>query len=368
MKSKNFIELNGKHYDATTGAVLSTALPPKTLTGHNMDGFFRTPQPKASPSVAYAPKIAITVSAASAPTQPAHPKRSLNHAVAHHPEAPKTLMRSAVKRPTASFKQQATIQGSLQRKVPSLVVAKQPISSVNPERLRRAGSVKRSPDIAHHNLAVPPVAVQFAPLAVQPTPTTHAAIKTVASTPPAHHNPLDMFEQAVANAGQYVDTRVHKAQFKKHARQHFSSMAAGTLALLVIAGFAAYQNTPGLQFKVASVQAGVATRMPNFQAAGFAYNGVRAANGTLTVGFSGQGAHYQLSQQPTNWSSRDMIQNVASTDASGNPNYATLKVGSTMVYKLSNNTATWVTGGKWYQVSGTGALNDHQLQLLVANS
>jgi hypothetical protein len=191
------------------------------------------------------------------------------------------------------------------------------------------------------------------------------------STPPApqpNNKPLDIFEHALMNASHYVDVQAHHARFRLQTRHHLTSMAAGTLALLVIAGFAAYQNTPGLQFKVASMHAGVATHMPNFKAAGFAFNGVKANGSKLTVGFSSVSGNYQLTQSPTNLTGSDMIDSVGATDASGTPDYQTLQAGDTTVYRLSNTSASWVLHGTWYTVSGSNYLTDGQLQSLVTNS
>ena len=353
MKSKNPTKPKGKHSGAATASTSGV----KSAVGQNMDGFFRAPHMVSLGTAARSPKTLPKLN------------RTPNHAQAHKPQAPKTLMRSSVQRPAESFKQQASVQASLQHKVPSLIVPKSSVASVDPERLTRATSIQRSPHIArHHTQSSHPIAVQLAPLTVQPAPDKPTSTAAGAPAPQPHNKPIDIFEHAVANASNYVDTQAHRTHFTKHARRHLTSMAAGTLALLVIAGFAAYQNTPGLQFKVASVQAGVATHMPNFQAAGFAYTGVRSSNGKLTVGFSGSGAQFQMTQQATNWSSQDMIQNISSTDASGTPNYTTVNVQGMDVYRLSNNTATWVSNGKWYQVTGNGALNDSQIKALVANT
>ena len=144
-------------------------------------------------------------------------------------------------------------------------------------------------------------------------------------------------------------------------------MTAGTLALLVIVGFGIYQNTPGLQFRVASIQAGISTNMPNFRAAGFAYNGVHAGNDQLYIGFRNISGNYELTQTNTNMSGSDMIASISATSASGNPDYRTLQAHNVTVYRFSNTSATWVANGKWYTVSGTSALSDSQVKSLVSN-
>jgi len=365
MKSKNTIELNGRRYDALTGAVLDEAPAARS----NIDGVLRG---QASTQHHAATQHSVAVRSAAQASQPAvtsKPARSAaTHAHAHRPENAVTLMRSAVKRPEPQPRSRA--QSSLHHKVPSLIATKQSAYSIDEQRLARAHSTARSPHITRHaperTLHIP---VTVAPLAVHPGPTKPETVaEPTAPAPQPTNKPFDMFEHAIANAGHFVDTQSRKHHFKKQTRRHVISMAAGTLALLVIAGFALYQNTPGLQFKVASIQAGVSTHMPNLQAAGFAYNGVKAGNGLLTVGFKGTGGAYQLVQQTTNWSGSDMIQNVGSVDASGQPDYTTLHIGSTTVYRLGSSNATWVANGKWYTVSGNHSLSDQQVTAIVQNS
>ena len=302
-----------------------------------------------------------------------HRQINVNHAKAHKPQAAVTLMRTAVKRPSPSLKAQTKVQSSLTHSTPSLIPVKHTAQHIDEDRLVRASSVGVSPLIAHHGKQVQKVAIGVVPLAVQPMPTN--PVKPGDDTPagapaPLPNNnpqPQDIFNHALANAANFLDVREHRSHFRKQAKRHITSMAAGTLALLVIAGFAAYQNTPGLQLKVAGVQAGVATHMPNFSAAGFAYNGVKAGEGKLTLGFSNANGNYQLVQQNTSWSGTDMIQDVSAVDASGNPNYTTVQAGITTVYRFSNSNAMWVSNGKWYTVTGTGALSNNQVKSLVQN-
>jgi len=405
MKSKTTIELNGKRYDAVTGTVIGVASAPPVRTGRNIDGFFRA-RTSAPKTVAVAQKI--TTLTAPAPVYKPHnqPQRTVNHAqahapqqatrmaaarksdIAHHskplavhrsqvaanhtkhraPQSSMTLMRESVHRPAPSLLKQLGTQGTLQHSVPSLIVPKQSVASIDPIRLVRAQTATRSPHISHHSTHSHAVQPIFTPLAVQPTPTTKPGSEEPAAPSPQPTNkPTDIFEHALANASHFVDVQAHTRHFKKQARHHITSMAAGTLALVVIAGFAAYQNTPGLQFKLASVQAGVSTGMPNFQAAGFAYNGVKASDGKLTVGFSNVSGNYQLVQQTTNLSGEDVIQDIGATDASGTPDYRTVQANGTTIYRFGNTDATWVAGGKWYSVTGTGALTDTQVKSLVHN-
>jgi hypothetical protein len=177
-----------------------------------------------------------------------------------------------------------------------------------------------------------------------------------------------MFEQAMANATHFVDSASHHVRFKRKARQHVLSMAAGSFGLLLLAGFAAYQNMPGVQLKVAGVRAGVSTSNPDFAAAGFAYKGVTVKGDSRIIGLSANGATYNLTQQPTNWDSTDMINHVSAIAADGTPNYKAINAGDATVYRFGSSQATWVKNGTWYQVQGTQQLTDSQIQALAQNS
>jgi hypothetical protein len=208
-------------------------------------------------------------------------------------------------------------------------------------------------------------------LAVVPVPVKPEGTvpPTVPAPQPPSNNPVpqDIFEHALANASNFLDVKEHRAHFRKHARRHVLSMAAGTMALLLIALFAFYQNSPSLQVRVAGARAGVSTSVPNFAAAGFSYSGVKESSGTLTVGFHDQVGSYQLIQRSTSWSGTDMVQNVASVSAGGKPNYSTLQVGDATIYRFSNTNATWVSGGTWYNLTGTKALTNDQVRTLFEN-
>jgi hypothetical protein len=406
MKSQKTIELNGNLYDAVTGKIIGSgnANKPAARSGHNIDGFFRSRSttvvpaaqkisvlaapkhvpapahhmPRATPNHARAhqPQSSVRVAmpkttSVSAISKPAahNTHVTVNHAKAHKPQSAVTLMRTAVKRPHPSVRAQANAQGSLAHQVPGLIEVKRAAAAIDTDRLVRASSVETSPMIAHHGKQVAQVAVGVAPLQVKPVP---VPVKPAGNMPPAipapQQNPKqNIFDHALANASNFRDVREHRAHFRKQAGRHVASMAAGTLALFVIALFAFFQNSPSLQVKFASVKAGVATNVPNFAAAGFAYNGVHGDSGKVVVGFKDGSGSYQLSQQATNWSGSEMIQDVSAVDATGQPNYTTVNAAGTTVYRFTNTGATWVSNGKWYSVTGSNVLSNDQVKSIVEN-
>lgn len=316
---------------------------------------------------------------------------TINHVQSRKPQRARTLMRRSVTRPAPSVTRQLHPQSPVKQSASIPVAIKTPTVAVKTERLVRAKQVVRSPKVTHH---VPTVAtLDSMPVVSHLVPPKIATTKVAKPTPapvaapaprPAPAKPAptpkppvaapvpkrpaeNIFDHALTNASGFVDLQARKTGMKKKARLHVASMIAGSLALLVIIGFAVYQNTPGLQLKVAGMRAGVTTSMPNFKAAGFAYNGVKVGNGKLTIGFKGPSGSYELDQQTTNLSGDEMIQNISGTDASGKPNYESVVANGITVYRFSNTNATWVKNGIWYVVSGNGVLSNGQLKSLVTN-
>jgi len=467
MKTENVIEVNGRRYDASTGALLGAAPAPKLPSIATNSAFQErkkvpvasekvavriVAKPKTSanpPSPTKAESIAVKrlsrkislVPSAPLPVAPTSPvsvvrtanharahvptttassvsrqqvierrkkQRSINHAKAHIPhitpssdirkpseayrkhkltnlhspanhtkpratQSSLTLVRTGLARPAPSLRKQAKPRGVLQRAVPSLIATKQSVQTIDEIRLARAQNTSRSPLVAHHAAPAKPVITPLVtPVAVQPVPVKPEGDVPVTVPAPQPNNkpdsPTDIFEHALANASHYADLGANRAERKRRAKLRFTSAAAGTLALVIIAAFATYQNTPGLQFKVASLKAGISTGMPNFAAAGFAYNSVHASNGQLTVGFNNVSGNYQLTQTNTNMSDSDMIESITpTTNGKSAASYPTIHTGNTTVSRLDDTGATWVSNGKWYTIRGTSALSDSQIESLVHN-
>ncbi|TAH36264.1 hypothetical protein EYC59_01130 [Candidatus Saccharibacteria bacterium] len=420
MTNKNIIELNGQRYDAVSGKIITEAevatpvtvkvAPAKTVHSRvqpstkvrTMDVFGKVKKPAAKQIATPIKQAAVTPAKPSvsraqpakaeqhhrkvsiAPVSRSHSKPSSitvrkadkpSHTVAIHTtpharETSQTLMRRAVSKPAPGFKKSIHVQAGLQSAAPSLIVKKSSVYKVTPDRALRAEATPQSKQISRFNSSTRSAAITVAPVPVQPEP---SAPQLQANTPSqaitATTRSTDMFERAIENASHFVDTKAHAKAFHRKRRQQVVSIAAASLALLVIAGFATYLNTPGLQFKVASIKAGVTTTMPNLATTGFAYNGVRSDTDKLTIGLKGSTSSAQLVQQTTNWSEADLIRQAnTGTDASGNPLYNTFRIGSISVYRFSDTSATWIKNGIWYQLSSPTNLTDAQVKALAQNS
>jgi len=344
--SKQTITINGKRYHAITGELLIDVASPED---HD--------------ALANTHKINVTTVAV---------KPLIKPAVHHTVKPSQTLMRSAVKKPSARALA-IRVQHELENELINLNVAQKPsVTSISHARLERAQSTLRSEQITRfqnaENASKLPVQHAHVPVRIAPDKPEEVELPAGAPQPKPSNSPEDMFTRAIANAQHHADIKAHTKAYKQRVRRHFASLAVGASALLVIAGFAAYLNVPSLQIRVAGMQAGVSTTNPNFAKAGFSYTGVTSTQSKRVIGLKTTEANYRLVQQPTNWAGGQMIDHISSVSASGTPNFKTLQFGDQTVYRLNNGNATWVKNGTWYQLNGDRAIGDTQLQTLVQNS
>lgn len=249
------------------------------------------------------------------------------------------------------------------------ITVKQYARTVNSSRLQRAAATPKHTKISRFGRSAAPfvsgIPINYVPIPVQEPP------RAAAHTPPHRTQQAqpDMFEHAIAAATNFVDVKAHVAAYRQKAQAHAVSMAAGVFAIAFLSLFAWYQASPRLQMQVAGAQAGVSAAIPRLQQAGLAYAGVTVDEGKRIVTLNGShGTQYRLIQQPTNWSERDLIDHIAATDASGTPNYTTVPMGDTTVYRFGDTMATWVTRGTWHQLTGSAPLSGAQLTALVKNN
>jgi hypothetical protein len=170
--TKNFIDINGKRYDAVTGSYLgasqlspqkSAVQTPQGIRGGSIDGFRRVSRSTA----ALAPKQLQPIPVVRKPiSQPVGQSATAIKAVArkahntgittapHAPQKATTLMRSAVKKPVikSSAVIKAQTRTDLLAKVPMQTVApKISYNSVNQVRHRRAERMIKSPAVSRYS-------------------------------------------------------------------------------------------------------------------------------------------------------------------------------------------------------------------------
>jgi hypothetical protein len=362
---QNVIELNGKRYDAITGAYLGKShVVPQHITeryarGKVIDGFVRPSHPVArKPKPAQAPKP--QAAAMPAKPQPSEAKAAKqahgkpHHLKAHNPERAKTLMRRAIKKPEFSLKPAIKIQppAEIMTKPVSAIAHKRSAYGVDPSRRKRAELTGKHYAIKHFNPAhrpatADPVTPRLSVIPVRRAPTQTA----VRAAHPGKNS--DIFEKAIARASSHQQP-AHKVRSRRKHRRVLNSLAI-VAAFLVIGGFVTYLNLPQLQLRVASVRAGFGASMPSHVPTGYALeDGVERSGGTITLSFRSGDSRFRITQQSSNWNSQTLLDN---TLALGGSHQTVQKNGQT-IYVYDNNTgAAWVNAGVRYDLNGNAQLS-----------
>ena len=358
--NKHFIELNGKRYDAITGALITNA-----------------------PAVASRP----TQPAAAKAATPPKPRR--DHHLAqptpshgHKPQTPKTLMRRVVTKPTLTPKPAVRKQYPIATTdVHSRIAIKKSATAVDITRLKRAQAAPKStavqkfpnpqPVSVHKAIPAKPAAttshipVRIAPVQVTPAPIAQS--KQTVSKPIAPKP--NIFEQALADAKSHEEP-AHKPlkvrKSKKSFHRKLAVISAGVMAIVVVGGFAAYVNRDAIQFEVASVRAGFPANKPSYTPTGYVAGAATGEQGKVTIDFASTEVNesFTLTQASSNWDSQDLFDDIV---ARYDTTYQTIQSGGRTIYLYGNNEAAWVNGGILYTVKGNAALETEQLISLATS-
>jgi hypothetical protein len=325
-KNTNIIEINGKKYDAKTGALL--------VGGHVETKTIHKPVVKSE-------------------THPAS-KNKPEHQVAKHtqrqPEGSHTLMRHAVKRPSVSLKKQLKAQLPAEVSAAQVVVSKS-AKRIDPSRLKKAGQVGKHRLITH-----------FAPLGQERTfeaPTELPARQPITAKPTSkrskHKTTADLLEQAILNATSHTELP-HKT--RKRAKRR--SLAAASAVVVLAIGFMSYQQAPNLRLNAASARAGIDARLPGNQPAGYSLGQLNYISGVVASEFrsNSDDRSYTLIQKRTNWADDNLRDSFV---APRDKDFQTVDLNGLNLYLYGNGNATWINNGIWYQIQANGTLSNQQL-------
>lgn len=390
MGQHNIIELNGKRYDAITGAVLGPSITPAIgpaahASKRTIDGVIRGSK-IAQPTVLIKPNVTSKKPAAhTTQTSVKGPDirrapRSHTSVQHHQPQKGRTLMRQAVRKPRAALKPAIKVQPPSEIAPASVKTLARPLAkklsaaNVDPDRMVRAESIPKSTYIrrfqpahphrpasqAAHVPSAPTRPMAFAPAHPQYAvpPRAHPASAAPVVRPAA--KPIDMFEAAIAHA------KSHEQQLPRTTRRR--SKAAGLLAgigaFLVLGGFITYLNMPGIEMQFASMKAGFRAELPEYKPTGYAIKGgVETKDNSIRVSFRSGDSEYTVSQQPSGWNSQTLLENYVTTAAA---THQTVQSQGRTIYIWGNN-AAWVDGGIRYEVSGNAPLTADDIVKLATS-
>jgi hypothetical protein len=370
--TKNIIDINGKRYDADSGAVIKS-----------LDGFRPVKSVPAAPLAGPAKPLRQDVRPARTVHTPAA------HIAPHKPQKAATLMRSAVHKPDLRTKRivSQSPAHTLTKISTHQIPAKFSHATIDPRREKRAKRVMQSPavsrfgnlstvnslsassSLASQQLPPQPLSSKQAPLS---QPSIAASLPKAAS----HHrqpsdipvNPIkhvtkepDIFLQALARATSHEQPRHPAPGHRSKKRGRLISVLSGGLVVLLAIGTFVYFNAPELSLRMASSRAGFEARLPNYSPTGFTFGNLTYSPGNVTISYKdGQNElrRFDITQRVSTWDSEGLLSNFVSGAASAHQTYE--RAGRT-VYLYGNNTATWVDSGIWYTIDGSNALTKNQV-------
>lgn len=361
---RDVIEINGKKYDAVTGRMIkegeqsptsqvSTAQP--SNNGKVLDGFTRR-------------------NAVSSNRQP------VQHA--KHAQKSQTLMRSAVKKPTAQSKP-VTAQTSSK---PAHHINKQS-THISPQRQQTAVTTPKNPLVSKYGnqQAKPTIVKKVAHLPVKPHTTTHAAsVHQPSQSAPKHPSTTARpktyksdaaVHRALAQAKAHHEETLHvphhprkrKLAHRLGITPRAISISTSVLAVALLAGFFAVQNIPNLSMRVAATRAGIGASMPGYTPTGFGFSGpIQYSSGQVTITFKSNtdDRTYAIRQRESAWNSEALLSNFVVAE---NKQYQTYIDRGRTLYIYDGSNATWVDDGIWYQVEGDSRMTTDQLVRIAAS-
>lgn len=402
MAKNTIFELNGKAYDALSGAPLGDSsrvahtvhvqhMPVKQPTSGSLDGMIASSQQRARHL---------------APTK---------HVSAHRPQPTKTLMRHAVKppRPTTLQPTKAAAASGLQPQTGltpkatahPTITPKLSTASIDPTRAHRARIVNRSQAVQHFqparsavNSAGPAIQTgrhsQTAPTAIPQQPITQnppstgqyphrtrrqasanrSAFTITSLHPPASQQDddtdFDLFTQALAAAHSHEEPAPHEStgqviKRKSKKGRRILAVTASLAVFIALCGFTAFQNRDQIQLEMASAKAGFAASMPLYMPQGYDMGKLSYATGAVATSYTHPTqTPFTIMQKKSNWDSQTLLENFVATS---DEEYRGFQSNGRTVYVYGKGKATWVNGGIWYQIKNADNLTDEQLVRIAAS-
>lgn len=335
----NFIEINGRKYDANTGQVIGAPIKVVRPSVGVMDSVMARPGHKKP----LAKTINIQESRVSRSENTKHRK----------PEKSKILMRPAVQKPKIVLAK----KDQEEQKRPTL----NPVN--HQRRLKRAESIPQSTKITKFNQTVNNLikkTVDHVPV-VENSSIQEKLHQEVHIPEPIKQN-IDQFEQAVANATSHLEEYIEERSPKRFKKVSF---AVVSLSAVLLCGFVAYNAIPLVKVKVAGNKAGFNASLPSYSPAGYGLNNnIDYSSGQVSLAYSSRtdDKGYTINQQPSNWNSETLLNNYV---APISKDFETLDVNGKKVYTYKDSGVTWVDGGVWYNLEGNAALTTDQIKSIV---
>jgi hypothetical protein len=358
-RKTNTIDLNGKRYDARTGALIGNPIISTPVNKQPLKAAAQSAPATKKTSAMPVKKASVRGSTIAQPVMDIS-RRQLNNRPSHQLEHAKTLMRTAVSKPQPSFKRQ------LKSQTPSQDVARrrQTISpklssgQIDPQKVAHATQTPKSKLVARFN----PAATTASQSTISRTAADISKPVNVQRTVSASQQPsLSIFDKALQTATSHEQKYVKPDSKRLHLSKRLKTLSAVTAAIIVVGGFLIFQNANNINLYFASSKAGFQASIPTYQPVGFDMGKVSATSGAIAANFksSSDGRSYTLTEKSSQWDDTTLRDSYVTSVAG--QNYQTIESAGITIFFYGNHNATWVSGGIWYQLTSKGSLSDQQV-------
>lgn len=340
MRGQNTIVINGKVYDAHTGAAVGA------------------PDPVKRPTATQAHKTPLTKN-----IDGVH-NSNRGQKLTRKTQKSQTLRREHVKNPHAN---RAPVQQARLKRRSAHVERSAMISKFAP---KNTTTPKTSVGVKHKTTEI----------ADLPAREHHLVTKVKQQAPSQKANPKpkaklssqELKKQLINKRLAEADHHLKKPQSTINKRSWLqqplkaSRLASGALAIILLAGYLTYLNMPSISVRVAAAQANVNASYPSYQPDGYKLNGpVSYQPGKVMIRFNSNSGpqDFTITERSSNWNSQSLYDNYI---ASQPVNYNVTKHAGLTIYTHQNQ-AAWVNGGVFYTITGSAPLSTGQLTKLATS-
>lgn len=376
MKSTNTIEINGNLYDAKTGLPINRPSGTKTnkhtkvAPVKTVDGFRAAPKSKIvvnTPASSASSKINKTAQK----VEPTLKARTSAPKASTKPKQSVTLHRRSVKKPNI------TAVSTAHNDHKAAKAESTALKLAESQREKRAMQITKSSIITRFGQPMPSqtsqTIIESAPESLQTDENTlthhlqntHLSAPSQKPTTIASSTKEQLIKQSVDKA--VLDHKSKKIN-KKKPKKHFTKYASTFAVVLLVAGYVAYLNIPGISMKVAANRAGFTASLPGYTPGGYSLRTpISSAPGIVSIDFHANtdGRKFTLKQQPTTWDSAALLENFVTKKSK---NYLTYQDRGLTIYIYEGSSAAWVNGGKMYSLEGSNSQLDTDQLLKLATS
>lgn len=173
-------------------------------------------------------------------------------------------------------------------------------------------------------------------------------------------------EEAIAEAFKKLsDTNTTQRNvFKRYSK--FVNIFSVGIVLIAIIGYAIYYNMPMISVRIASAQAGIDAKYPEYHPDGYSLSGpVSYSDGQVTINFHANtgNSKFVIKQSKSSWDST-AVKDWVDGESKGAFNES--KDRGLTIYTYGGN-AAWVNGGILYSITGNAPLSGEQIRRIATS-